>query len=186
MTVSVKAKADIFYSGLSALPATPLTNGGNFPVLVTLPAGAHRVLTISSATGTLSWGGGSQFTADGDPTGESTNLNGVGGISGIKVDKGRLFLAGVFLTSSDPSGAPAPATLHLASPSAKATLAPALQQVFPIGDGHTASGSVQQFVVPAGATRLYLGFADGYFFSGTPSSYNDNSGTTHVTLAVSH
>jgi hypothetical protein len=42
-------------------------------------------------------------------------------------------------------------------------LAPQLQQVFFIGEGLTGTGSGQRqtFVVPTGATRLFLGSADG-------------------------
>ena len=47
--------------------------------------------------------------------------------------------------------------------SAQPTLSPGLRQAFFIGDGRTGtgSGSVQQFVVPAGATRLLLASSDG-------------------------
>jgi hypothetical protein len=59
-----------------------------------------------------------------------------------------------------------------------ATLAPAIGQVFFVGDGltGTATGTAQQFRAPAGATRLYLGFADGYRFVGAPGYYGDDSG----------
>ncbi len=42
-------------------------------------------------------------------------------------------------------------------------LSPFLKQVFFIGDGLTGNGTgaAQQFIVPAGATRLFLGPADG-------------------------
>ena len=42
-------------------------------------------------------------------------------------------------------------------------MSPQLRQVFFVGDGRTGTGSgtVQQFVVPAGATRLFLASSDG-------------------------
>jgi hypothetical protein len=53
-----------------------------------------------------------------------------------------------------------------------------LNQVFFIGDGLTGNGTgtVQQFVIPAGATRLYLGSADG-----AGANYN-NSGSFSVSV----
>jgi hypothetical protein len=46
--------------------------------------------------------------------------------------------------------------------------------VFIIGAGGT-------FVVPAGATKLYLGLPDGFSFNGPPGTYNDNTGGFTVT-----
>jgi hypothetical protein len=55
------------------------------------------------------------------------------------------------------------------------TLSPELQQIFFIGDGlkRTGSGSVQTFIAPPGATRLYLGVADG-------TQWSDNTGAFDV------
>jgi hypothetical protein len=52
-----------------------------------------------------------------------------------------------------------------------------LQQLFFIGDGltGTGSGSVQTFIVPSGATQLYLGTGDGY-------GWYNNSGSFSVTV----
>src|SRR5262249_39942824 len=62
----------------------------------------------------------------------------------------------------------------------------ALNQTFFIGDGltGTGSGSVQVFHVPDGATRLYLGFADAFFFQGDPGYYDDNTGSLTATFMV--
>ena len=49
------------------------------------------------------------------------------------------------------------------------TLAPALRQVFFIGDGLTRWSTIQHFIVPDGATRLYLGTMDGF-------EWNNNTG----------
>ena len=57
--------------------------------------------------------------------------------------------------------------------------------MFPIGDGRTTSGTLQRFTVPAGATRLYLGYVDADGFSGSPGFYDDNTGSIRVTFAVS-
>ena len=47
--------------------------------------------------------------------------------------------------------------------------------MFFIGDGRTTSGTVQQFIVPPGATRLFIGKMDGY-------EWNNNFGTSTVTI----
>jgi hypothetical protein len=53
-----------------------------------------------------------------------------------------------------------------------------------IGDGRTPSGELQTFIVPDDATRLYLGFADGFRFGGFPSTYGDDHGALSVTAAI--
>ena len=63
-----------------------------------------------------------------------------------------------------------------------AELSPLLGQTFFIGDGTTPSGLQQRFVIPAGATRFYLGFADAFSFQGPPGAYADNTGGLSVTL----
>jgi len=71
-------------------------------------------------------------------------------------------LVGVFLNNNAPI-APAPAGRDwTGSNGTAATISPALQEVFFIGDGRTGTGSgaLQTFVIPTGATRLFLGVAD--------------------------
>jgi hypothetical protein len=72
-------------------------------------------------------------------------------------------LLGVFLGPDEPDLAPPPATLDFNSTSTHdyLVLRPLVQQAFFIGDGHTRRGLVQQVIVPDGATRLFLGTADG-------------------------
>ena len=74
-------------------------------------------------------------------------------------------LIGVFLTSAQPDLSPAPGLLDFGLIGLGfSTLSPVVQQPFFIGDGltGTGSGSVQSFVIPTGATRLFLGTMDGY------------------------
>ncbi|MGE5172089.1 MAG: hypothetical protein ACM3JC_17135 [Rudaea sp.] len=92
-------------------------------------------------------------------------------------------LVGVFLDSSLPTSTPAPADLDFSGSgmgTSFTTLSPGLKQAFFIGDGltGTGTGSVQTFVVPAGATRLFLGTSDGF-------GWFNNSGSFSVTVAVS-
>ena len=83
------------------------------------------------------------------------------GLSNIQFIGAQMFLVGVFLDPSTvPSGANPPQLQAYTSSSVLASsFAPALGQVFFIGDGQGTSGT-QTFLVPAGAGRLFLGFAD--------------------------
>lgn len=80
-------------------------------------------------------------------------------------------LVGVFLTDENPAYTPAPKMLDFSTRQSRefTTLAPELKQLFWIGDGKTGDGVTQQFVVPPGATRLYLATWD--FFE-----WNNNYG----------
>lgn len=90
-------------------------------------------------------------------------------------------LVGVFLDNSLPTAAPAPADLNFSTAGARSftSLSPALKQAFFIGDGLTGNGTgaVQTFVVPAGATRLFLGTSDGF-------GWFNNSGSFAVTITA--
>jgi PEP-CTERM motif len=117
-----------------------------------------------------------------------TNILSYNGISGIKATQYG-FLAGVFVNSQAPVAGTEPPVLDFTSIGTSFTqLAPVLNQSFYIGDGQTSSGTVQQFDVPAGATRLFLGFEDAYnvgWPSGTdPGYYYDNTGSFTADLAV--
>jgi len=72
-------------------------------------------------------------------------------------------LIGVFVAAGGPSG-PTPAALDFTGVGGYSflTLSPALDQLFFIGDGltGTGTGSVQQFIAPAGTATLYLAVAD--------------------------
>jgi hypothetical protein len=83
---------------------------------------------------------------------------------------------GVFLDDSVPSGTP-PATLDFGTGASRdfTTLAPQLRQVFFIGDGKTSGGTTQQFMIPPGATRLFIGKMDGY-------EWNNNVGQSTITI----
>jgi hypothetical protein len=69
---------------------------------------------------------------------------------------------------------PAPAPLDvLCNWTQFSSLAPQVKQVFFIGDGltGTGSGAVQNFIVPTGATRLFLGPMDGFEWKGNTGSF---------------
>ena len=73
-------------------------------------------------------------------------------------------LVGVFLTDKAPKP-PTPARMNLAVTGLDfKKLKPHIAQVFFIGDGRTGfgTGRQQRFIVPKGATRLFLGVSDGF------------------------
>jgi hypothetical protein len=90
-------------------------------------------------------------------------------------------LVGVFLDDRQPDSTPAPSALGFCGPgeTSFASLSPGLKQVFFIGDGRTGNGSgvAQQFIIPSGASRLFLGTADGY-------SWYYNAGSFAVTVTT--
>ena len=86
---------------------------------------------------------------------------------------------GVFLTDEQPNLTSAPEALNFSTEASRdfAVLKPKVKQPFFIGDGVNSSGTVQRFVVPAGATRFYLGTMDGYEWMNNVGSF-----TTTVTM----
>ena len=89
----------------------------------------------------------------------------------------------MFLDDTEPT-TPAP-RLSFADPEDFTTLSSQLRQIFFIGDRRTDTvGIIQQFIVPAGATRLFLGFvdaADPIHSRGRPGWCDDNTGSLRAT-----
>jgi hypothetical protein len=148
------------------------------PVQVTSIAVTPGTTLTFAATGGVSFQGGTP--TDGPDGGFVFTTSSSDGISGATwpVDA----LVGVFLDDTLPTSSAAPADLDFGPTgigTSFATLSPALKQAFFIGDGltGTGTGSAQTFVVPAGATRLFLGVADGV-------GWFNNSGALSVTVAV--
>jgi hypothetical protein len=187
-TLTIDATDDIYGAGQSTLPATIYP--GTFPPSDTFSADPNEILTFSSVTGMV----GCNFVITNGPDGPcwpgvNTTVTSYGGLSGIDVDQNDMFLVGVFLDASEPSG-PGPAALmyNYGTPGGLSTsdpsFSPALDEVFFIGDGLTGTGTGNQqiFNVPAGADRLYLGFADS--FDSVPSYYADNVGSLTATFEI--
>jgi len=177
-TVIVDARSDIFSSALRE--ADP-GRGGVLPARITLKPGGGS-LTFDDVRGAIGCEGNASFGADGGTcAGPRTDLSSVGPISGIVAEGRTLFLVGVF--TSETAGK-APKILKLENPAAFgfSEMNPAIGQTFFIGDGltGTGTGAVQRFKIPPGATRLYLGFADGFGFVGAPGAYGDNRGALSV------
>ena len=113
-----------------------------------------------------------------------TDVPAYGGISGVEDTAATMFLVGVFL---GPSGQPAapPPTLNVTNANNIASFSPVIGQQFFIGDGRTSTQALQTFLVPTGATALFLGFAEDFGFSNPdelPGYYSDNGGTLTVNV----
>jgi len=190
--LTVPGTANLFGAGHSAAPGTGCSfRGGPFagsiPPSVSFPAGSGQVVTFSSVTGTVKVDGpaSASLPPDGDPAAGS-NIDSTAGIAAVDDNDDRVYLAGVFLTGAEPTGA-APASLDFGTAGLGknfTTVAPLVAQSFFIGDGRNAAGAVQSFQVPAGATRLFLGFEDALGYVGSPGCYDDNSGELAATFAV--
>ena len=172
----IDSRSDLYSSGL---PTAAEARGGVLPAKLTLAAGGGYV-TVSHVHGQIGCAGDSAYSADGGSCVSSrTELNAADHVSGIVDGERTLFLAGVFL--ADHPG-PAPAGLDFSDNAlgkSRESYAPQLGQSFFVGDGltGTGTGTEQRFVIPEGATALYLGFADGNYFAGDPSWYSDNTGS---------
>ena len=105
-----------------------------------------------------------------------TDVTSLDGISGIIDGDNGMFVVGVFLTDADPSG-DGPERLDFTGQTDFDELAPEVGQTFFIGDG-----AGRKYIVPSGATRLFLGFADGYLYQGAPGWYDNNSGQLAITV----
>ncbi len=185
-TVTVNATANIFGAGHTVPPAPAGFGGGVLPPSIALDSSDSVMFpTISGAVsysdGTLS-AYAAPFSAEGSSA-FGTTISGYGGISGIS-GNGFLWLVGVFLGGNEPAN-PSPTAFPAFTAGTKqfTNIAPALGQVFFIGDGRQ-GGARQLFKAPSGATRLFLGFADGDGGTGLPGYYQDNHGSLSVTYCL--
>lgn len=181
-----------------ALPALADTYvpGTSNPWLAGMPEGTEasfgdQALTHSPVELSLSgMGGALSFNALGsvrngpccawrDPDGGEFFTHYVGAEHGISdINAPINALVGVFLADWSQVGEPVTEALDFASIGLDfGYLAPQIGQVFFIGDGVTSDGLVQQFGIPVGATRLFLGTMDGY-------TWNDNDGGFWVTVSA--
>jgi len=176
--LNIPANAEIHGAGNAGLP----DSSGVAPIVVKLPANAFLV-TLSNVSGVISLnGGGGHNDADGVEVSGSgypswSHAGPYGGISGITIP-GAGALIGVFEPATAPAGSPPPDLDFTVIGTNFSSFAPALCQTFFMGDGLTGdgSGAAQQFLVPGGATRLFLGITDAGGYNGSPGGYSDNSG----------
>ncbi len=117
--------------------------------------------------------------ADYGPDGETDWIVRQNPCNGINATSAPLnCLVGIFLNDNAPTSTSMAPELDYSSSNSRnqASYSPQLKQVFFIGDGMDSSGNLQEFVVPTGATRLYLCIMDekGWWW--------DNTGQLQTTL----
>ncbi|HWP40410.1 MAG TPA: TadG family pilus assembly protein [Tepidisphaeraceae bacterium] len=185
----VLATGNPFLAGMPPGSVASLNNPHNSPdyagtaskprqspqLVVNLPLVEGQVLTFDSIWGTARHDPNlPDYQPDGqlDDVGHNTNGN-ENGIADTLCPINAL--VGVFLTDERPDRSPAPAKLDFSTPQKRnfTRLQPQCKQIFFIGDGRRDDGTPQQFVVPRGATRLYLATWDFY-------EWNNNSGQRRV------
>ena len=164
--------------------------GATLPPFLSFTSGSVLSISFSNITGTVKFGGldGPENGPDGLSWNDwpGTNINGYGGISGIRFDGRQMFLVGVFLGPGETSGSGPDKLAYSASSADGLVFNPLLAQVFFVGDGRGTGYAEQTFYVPTGASRLFFGFADGVPEFGSPSgpvnpgAYADNLGSLNV------
>ena len=177
--VGVPGKANIFGAGRERPPAPGGGGAGVLPRRWTLEGTtAPRVVTFPRIAGTVSPIDASESNGPGGDRIGPTDVSSYRGISGIRHQRNGMFLVGVFLPDADLLDH-APRRLDFTKRDRFQTLAPRIGQTFLIGDG-----KVRSYRVPPGTTRLYVGFADGYLYTGEPGWYDNNGGRLSVTVKL--
>ncbi len=181
--LSIAGDANIFSAGHGGPPGG-LGQGQSAP-FVTFAAGTFSTLTFSSVTGSVTLDGfGHLNNPDGigsQPVMSGTaSFNGISGISAPHAG----YLVGVFVTDVEPADPPPSILDFTKSGTDFTTLSPLINQTFFIGDGLTGNGvgTLQQFIIPANATRLFLGISDAPNYLGFPGGYTDNGGSFNATF----
>jgi hypothetical protein len=175
----VRASANIFGAGSETAPSPGGGGAGIVPPSWELPAGASAV-SVTSVTGCVNpVSGQAPWNGPGGSSTGPTDVQSFGGISGIVHRQNTMFLVGVFTTDRPPAE-PAPERLDFTDAEDFAELEPAIGQTFFIGDG-----VARRFLIPTGATRLFLGFADAFAFVGPTGWYGNNSGELQVVVSGS-
>jgi hypothetical protein len=189
--LTVDARANIFGAGHAVPPAPGGDGGGLLPPVFSFAPGPNQALSFSSVIGLVSCcGGGDTFNGPdgGTQASGNTDITSFGGISGVIHNTRTMFFVGIFLDNTEPAD-PAPARLNVSAADSMLEFAPELRQTFYIGDGRVGEGSniFQRFLIPATATRLFLGFADALNFgdpTSPPGFYDDNVGSLTATFAI--
>jgi len=180
----VPATANIFSAGLSTPMAPGGGGAGTLPVQIAVTPGLG-IFQFQYVSGSVSPNDG-QFSLDGDGTPQyPTDINPYGGVSGFISDQA-FPLVGVFLPSATPQPPPPPTLDFSAGAIGRnfLSLSPLIGQVFLIGDGVTDANQTRTYYAPAGATELYLGFGDAYYFEGDAGQYQDNVGSLNIAVTA--
>ena len=187
ISINLESRSNIFASGRMYTSDPGGGGGGILPFELALDCTVKKII-FPEVKGQISITGDPSFSPDGwsinSPEGYDPNarIPEFEGLSDVISKKRALFLAGVFLDDSVPEG------VYQGGPNIiqydLIENRPALNQIFYIGDGLTGTGSgeLQEFFVPKGATRLFLGFPDAPYFKGPHGYYGDNKGSVDVTI----
>ena len=177
-STTVPGSANIYGAGRQRPPAPSGGGPGTLPPRWMISGPPPTFVTFSDVSGRVSPIDPSESNgAAGDGVGP-TDVSSYRGISGIVHRRNGMFLVGVFLPDVELLDH-APRRLDFTRRDRARRLAPRLGQTFLVGDGKGRS-----FKVPPGASRLYLGFADGYLYVGDPGWYGNNDGKLSVTVQV--
>jgi hypothetical protein len=175
LNVNVPGKSNIWGAGHAAGPGD-----GALPPISSLQFNVSgATVTFNSVTGTVKGTSAPGWGPDGIAAGWSTPSN--DGIAGYVHNTLARSMVGVFLGPDEPMD-PAPERLTFADGNFT-SVAPAIGQMFFIGDGQTAGNELQTFAVPDGATRLALGTTD-LCTGGAIGCFGDNTGSWQVTAQV--
>jgi hypothetical protein len=180
-TLDVLGAANIFGAGREDPPQPGGGGAGVEPPVWDIPDGTDRVLTFPEVTGRVNpITSQPEFVGPEGDGGEfgTTDVQSFGGISGIVHQEAGIFVVGVFL-SDDPPGDPAPERLDVTRQAAAGSVEPEVGQTFLIGDG-----TDLRVQVPDEATRLFVGYADGFYYKGPPGWYDNNAGLVEVTVEL--
>lgn len=144
-----------------------------------LPVVPGQKIYFRKTEGMTSYADADDYTAEGN-TSWIVQQKSSNGINSTKAPLNAL--VGIFLNDNAPNTTSANSALDFSTPASRnfSSLAPGLKQVFFIGDGMTSSGELQEFTVPAGATRFYLGMMD------EKAWWWDNTGTITTTIMDSN
>ena len=181
--VRLPATANIYLVGADEETAVLMSDPGTKPKAIDVE-GAGTV-AFPSVEGELGACDGCELESPdgGNLTFTSTAITAFNGIAGVVHADRTLFVVGVFVGDDQPTQ-PDTAVVDLSDADEDEEQEPGLGEPFFIGDGETGDGETQEVVVPDGARTLYLGFADGFGFAGTPGAYGDNDGSVAIEVSV--
>ena len=165
----VSGSANIWGAGHFTAPG-----GGSLPPGVVLELGAGAIVTFTSVTGNVTH---SVPLIPPDGLTGTLPLPSHVGIAGYTHGTRQRGMSAVFLGPAEPLD-PAPAQLSFAD-GEFTSVSPGVAQMFYVGDGRTSGNVVQRFVVPPGATRLFVGTGD-LCATTLPGCFGDNTGAYSV------
>jgi len=180
LSAAIPAASNIFGAGHSVPPSAGGGGGGILPLEIQIPPQA-RTVRFSDVSGVCFWSS-SLSTDYSPPDGRAIvawplDAESYDGIAGVEAGV-QGFLAAVFLGPLEPQD-PSPSRLDFRSGGRNFRfLDPGLERTFFVGDGLGGGINMvpQTFIVPSGATRLYLGFHECPQWAGLPGHYQDNTG----------